>query len=394
VTPDSMIIDRAQPNVSGGGTYDRSTAPYMPFVLDEVIAPASLLNDTAILNTPIYLYLATGNFVWVCQNPFGPVDSLPAWNRISGDVVTGTLPAGKKKYITAITVSGDDDHMVYVGTNNGEIYRINRAHEPSFLCIDTDVMRIDGGALPNRWLTDLEIDPTNTSNLIATFGAFAPGDDRVYITTDAKGATPIWMSLQGNLEANLPVHSAAFHPDPTKKSIVLGTEEGAYYTADNYESGSVTWSKQSDGFGNVPVTDVVYRKYFIDQIDADDYKYGVDNTLFIATNGRGAFKSSTLVSRPEGQFGESGITLKAGPNPAVNFTKITFDLPQASQVKLDAFSLDGRPVAQLADGRFGQGSSDLLFNTKDLAAGMYLIHAVFTNSKGVYNTNVRIVVVK
>jgi hypothetical protein len=395
VNPDSMLIDRATTNVGGGGVYDRSTAPIMPFHLDEYIAPSALGNDTSIQNSPIYLFFASGNFVWVCQNPFGGIDSLPTWNRISNDLITQNLPGGKKKYITAITTSGDANHTVYVGTNAGEVFRILRGHEPSFLCVDTDVSRIDGGALPNRWITDIEVDPTNVNNVIVTFGAFATGDDRVFITNDAMAVAPTFRSIQGDLEANLPVHSAAFHPDATRKSIVIGTEEGLYITYSDYETvGAIDWSNESSAFGNVPVTDVNYRRYYIDFIDGANYKYVADNTLFIATHGRGAFKSTTLVSRPEGQFGDSDITIKAGPNPAVTATKITFDLPQVSEVQLTAYGLDGRPVAQLADGRFGAGATDVVFNTKDLAAGMYLVKAVFTNTSGVYQTNLRIVVVK
>ncbi len=394
VAPDSMLIDRKTTSVAGGGVYDRSAAPIMPFHLDEYIPSSVLGNDTSILNTPIYLYFASGNFLWVCINPFGPVDSLPTWNRISDDMILQNLPGGKKKYFTALTASGDANHTLYAATNSGEIYRIVRAHEPSFLCVTTDVVRIDGGTLPNRWITDLEVDPNNANNLIVTFGAFAPGDDRVYITNDAEAAVPTFRSLQGNLEADLPVHCAAFHPDPTKKSIVLGTEEGVYYTTDNYESGSVSWTNESAGIGNVPVTDVNYRRYYMEYIDGENYKYSPDNTLFIATHGRGAFKSASLVSSPEGKFTNSGISLKAGPNPAVTSTKITFDLPIASQVKIEAYGIDGRPAAQIANGHFGTGATDVTFNTKDLAAGIYLVNATFTNSKGVFQHNLRIVVLK
>ena len=251
------------------------------------------------------------------------------------------------------------------------------------------------GPMPKRLVTDLEVDPNNPSNLIVTFGGYPTGDDRVYITNDANAATPTFRSIQGNLEADLPVHSAAFYPDALHKSIVIGTEEGVYTTTSDYESGgSVTWNNESNGIGNVPVTDVNYRRYFLDYIDGQNYKYAVDNTLFIATHGRGAFKSATLVARPDAQVVGDGITIKAGPNPAVSSTEITFDLPQASQVKLEAYSIDGRPVAQIANSHFGAGTSSATFATRDLPAGIYLVNAVFTNAKGVYQTNLRIVVLK
>lgn len=395
VNPDSMVIDRATTNVGGGGVYDRSTAPVMPFHLDEYIAPASLANDTDILNTPIYMFLASGNFIWVCDNPFGGIDSLPKWTRITDDIVSpATFAGGRKHYITALTSSGDATHTVYAATNGGHVYRIVGAHDPLNLCVTTDVVRIDGGLLPSRWATDIEVDPTNPNNVIVTFGAFAPGDDRVWITNDANALAPTFRSLQGNLPANLPVHSAAFHPDPAHKSIVLGTEEGVYYTSGDYENSAVTWSNESGVVGNASVTDVNYRRWYMNYSDPGNYSYAPDNTLFIATQGRGAFKSASLVARPDAQVADSDIKIGAGPNPTVDATTIYFDLPAANDVKIEAFSIEGRPVKTLANGRFGAGNAQVQFDTHELPAGMYIVNATFTNSKGVYETNLRIVVVK
>lgn len=392
--PDSMLIDRATTSVGGGGVYDRSTAPIMPFCFDEYIHPDSLGNDTSILNSPMYLFLATGNFVWVCQNPFGPIDSVPTWNRVSNDMITQNLSSGRKKYFTAITSSNDANHYTYVATNNGEVWRLKGAHHPESFCVDTDAVRIDGGSLPQRWITDIEVDPSNTNNVIVTFGAYAAGDDRVWITNDATVATPTWRSLQGNLQADLPVHSAAFHPDPSMKSILIGTEEGIYGTDDNYEGGSVSWTYESNGVGLVPVTDITYRRWYMNYSDPGNYSYSPDNTLFIATHGRGAFKSSTLVSRKDPVVIGEGISLKAVPNPAVNSTDITFDLPSASKVRIQAYGLDGRPVGLLTDGQYGAGQSKVTFDTHTLAAGVYLVKAEFSTSKGSYQSNIRVVVVK
>ncbi len=389
---DSLFINRKNSGSAGGEIYDFSLAPLNPFFIDEYIPADSLGNDTSILNTPVYIYVASGHYIWTCRNPFGGVDSLPTWDRVSTRLINDELASGKQRYFTAMTGSNNADHYVYVATNAGEIFRIKGAHDPLNLCITTDVQRIDGGTLPSRWITDLEVDPKNTNILIATFGGFGTGDDRVYLSLNAEGATPTFQSLTSGLEANLPVHCAVFHPE--RGGIVLGTEEGAYYSTADYTVGAVNWVKESNAMGNVPVTDLNYRRYFKDMIDANNYKYAPDYTLFAATHGRGAFKSTSLVHAPEGEIANSGITVKAGPNPAMSFSKISFDLPQSGTVKMEAFGIDGRPVAQLADGRFGAGTTDLVFNTKDLAAGMYLVNAVFTNSQGVYRTNLRIVVVK
>jgi hypothetical protein len=392
----NMYIHRKGPNSKPEGIRDRSTAPIMPFCFDEYIEPASLSDDTLILKTPSYLFLAGGNFIWVCQNPFGGIDSLPTWNRVSRDFIQQDLPYGRKKYFTAIAATGDADHYVFVGTNNGEIVRLRGAHDPQQFCDSVDAVRISTGqGLPNRWISDIEVDPTNTSNLLVTFAGFPAGDDRVYICNNAKDSAPIFRSLQGNLPPDLPVHSAAFHPDPTQKSILIGTEKGIYGTTDDYESaGGVSWSFVGSDIGIVPVTDIAYRRWYMEFSDPANYHYAPDNTVFVATNGRGAFKSTSLVSRPEGVVSSSGIRLKAVPNPTVKSTALTFDLPQATHVKLSAFGIDGRPVAELTDSQFGAGQSSVDFNTQDLPAGIYLIAAQFSNANGIFLSNLRVVVIK
>ncbi len=392
-TPDSMIIDRTNTSVGGGGIKNRSNAPIMPFCMETYIPEASLASDSLIGTTPDHIYFCDAVFVWCVSSPFGGVDTLPRWNRISNNLIKASLNQGRREYFTAITVSGDADHDVYVGTNYGRLFRIHGANDPVNLCVDTDVIQMDTAlTLPERWITDLAVDPRNPNNLVITYGAFADGDDRVYISNDAKSADPTFRSIQGNLEANLPVHSAAFHPE--KKVLVIGTEEGVYATDSDFEAGGVTWSLENTGIGNVPVTDVNFRQYYIDYTSPSTYKYAKDNTLFVATNGRGAFKSATLVSREEESFVGSGIRLAAAPNPTVNETSIRFDLPQATKVKMQAFSIDGRMVADLVDRQYGAGADQVKFDTQDLPSGMYIVRAVFENGKGVYRSDLRIVVMK
>lgn len=397
-SPDSMIIDRANANVAGGALRDRPVVPINQYCFDEYIHPDSLGNDTSILRSPQYLFMTDANYIWVCLNPFGPIDSVPNWNRVSNtriNTLSPVPPNPRKRVFSAITSSNDAEHYIYAATNNGEVFRLHGAHDPLHYCVTTDEVRIDGGSLPQRWITDIEVDPSNTDNVIVTFGGYAPGDDRVWITNNATSATPTWRSIQGNLEADLPVHSAAFHADPAMKSILIGTEEGIYGTSSDYESGgSVTWSFEGNGVGLVPVTDIQYRRWVMVYSDPGNYSYVRDNTLFIATHGRGAFKSSTLVSRKDPVKVGDRISLKAVPNPTVSSTQITFDLPQSAKVRLQAFGIDGRPVAVLADGQYGAGKSQATFDTHTLPAGVYLIKAEFSTSKGTSQSNLRVVVVK
>ncbi|MFN1834821.1 T9SS type A sorting domain-containing protein [Balneola sp. MJW-20] len=74
---------------------------------------------------------------------------------------------------------------------------------------------------------------------------------------------------------------------------------------------------------------------------------------------------------------ESGLpteyTLKQNyPNPFNPTTQISFDLPAASEVRLDVYDMLGRRVATVVNERFTAGSHTVQFNANSLASGMYI----------------------
>lgn len=60
------------------------------------------------------------------------------------------------------------------------------------------------------------------------------------------------------------------------------------------------------------------------------------------------------------------------PNPFNPSTRITFSLPEASDVTLTVYSITGRQVATLARGLHASGTYEVMFDAGDLASGMYL----------------------
>lgn len=394
--PDSIFVDRANATSGSGGLYDVPTLPVNAWVLDEVIDPNSLGNDSLIKATPNWLYLCSRHFVWVCTNPFGGVDSIPNWNRISPDLVQDFFGTGQREFYSAIAVSGDNDHVVYVGTNTGKIFRIEDANDPINMDLATKIIRVDtmqSITMPNRWITDIEFDQGNPDNLIITYGAYAKGDDRVYITNNSKAASPEFRSLQGNLPADVPVYAAAFHPDANVDALLVGTDEGIWGTDSDYSSGSVTWSNESTNIGNVPVTDITFRRYHRNY-NGSFYTYTPDYSLFVATHGRGAFKSSTLVTRPTETVVNSGVNMALAPNPANEFASVHLQLDRPTKVTLEAYDLAGTKVALIRDRMYPAGQFGIDFDVRSLPAGVYLIKGEFSNKNGVYRETMKQIVIK
>ncbi len=63
------------------------------------------------------------------------------------------------------------------------------------------------------------------------------------------------------------------------------------------------------------------------------------------------------------------------PNPFNASTTITVALPQPSHLSLQIFNTTGQMVTSLAEGQYGQGYHDFVFNGNGLSSGIYFVHA-------------------
>lgn len=68
---------------------------------------------------------------------------------------------------------------------------------------------------------------------------------------------------------------------------------------------------------------------------------------------------------------ENHIEVKNMPNPFTSFTKITFSLTRAENVKIVVYNELGAEIAELANHEFGKGNHELRFDASDLPSGVY-----------------------
>ncbi len=162
-------------------------------------------------------------------------------------------------FINAIAVAEGNSNIIWVGHNNGEIYRTldGAGSAPAWT-------RMAQGVIPLRAVNRIVVDRDNPNHVMIALTGFVANN--LWQTTDG-GAT--WVSVTGNLP-QAPVfdvkrHSA--HP----AWLYTATSVGVFTS----EDGGNNWSTTNEGPANIRVREL----FWID-----------DNTLGAATFGRGMFK--------------------------------------------------------------------------------------------------------
>jgi photosystem II stability/assembly factor-like uncharacterized protein len=178
---------------------------------------------------------------------------------LSWDALTPVLDGSP---ISAIEVAPADSNAIYVGTENGGVFR-----------------SLDGGVtwsanltspdLPGVMVTRIETHPTDASDVYLTVGN--SGNSHVFRSRD-NGST--WADIDGGKLPDVPHSALLIRPDKPKE-LYVACDVGVFMTRD----GGTTWRDATGALPNVMVVDVVFHE--------------ATRTLFAATYGRSIW-SATL----------------------------------------------------------------------------------------------------
>lgn len=193
-------------------------------------------------NNPLRLF-AGGNKLWRCPNSRDPVNNM-IWETIK----PVTTPI--ESYISAIAVTPSNSNQVWVGHNNGSVFRTYNGTDPSPTWTQLSLF-------PHRQITRIAVGPSYT---YVALGGFASGNLWRYDGT-------LWTDISGLLP-RIPIYSIA--PSPNYPNVVyIGTEIGVFASS----TAGNTWSPGNRGPANTPVMDMFW----------------MGNKLTAVTFGRGIF---------------------------------------------------------------------------------------------------------
>jgi len=312
--------------VSGSDRFNWST----PFIIDP--------------ENPVKLYLGS-------HRVYKSTNRASQWTAISPDLTNGP-PSGNQVYgtITTIAAAASDSNVVYVGTDDGNVW-VTRDGGLNWTHISS--------SLPVRWITRVAVDPYNAMIAYVTLSGYRYDDylPHVFRTTNAGTS---WQDISSTLpteQASLPdtpVNDIIIDPNIAGR-LYVGTDVGVFYT----DSLGVNWNYLGTELPNSPVTDLVL--------------HNPTRTLIAATYGRSMYSIDlTLITEAENEKSpvEDFILYQNYPNPFNPATTINYQIPELSFVTLKVYDVLGSEIATLVDEEKPIGIYEVEFDAQSATGGL------------------------
>lgn len=196
-------------------------------------------------------------------------DAAENWSRIRGFISDTTK-------CSAIDVANGNSDLIWVGYSDGQVaYTLNgTAASPAWHRVDNHAT-----TLPDRYVTDIAINPNDHNEVYVTFGGYHP--DNVWFTSDGGGS---WENRSGYVPNNLPalqVNTVRVHPI-NRNWVYIGTDMGVF-SSDNK---GLNWSvdpRYASENNELPAN-----------VEVDEIFWQGNEYLIAATHGRGMYRSHPL----------------------------------------------------------------------------------------------------
>jgi photosystem II stability/assembly factor-like uncharacterized protein len=281
----------------------------------------------------------------------------------SDTITTASLSATTKAEITFVAVSKKPAGVVYAGTSNREVYRVDNAYSAQPKLTRLGINRLPGSG----YVSGIAIDPEDANKLLVCFSNY---NATSLVYSSDGGQT--WYLVGGNLEGT--VNSSSTNPSVRcvniltdhngKRHYFAGTSIGLWHTdslvpATSAGSNVTAWEQESpDGIGAAVVTDIRVRQ-------SDGY-------IAVATHGNGVFDSYYFGAKRPTAFLQAA-NIKLYPNPAANEIYFSFSPEDDHDLEGIIIDLMGRRIKTAFKGFFVAGNYTLRIPLDDMPTGYYIM---------------------
>ena len=176
-------------------------------------------------------------------------DGGESWTAISPDLTTNPKQLdpnpGYRIYgtITTVAAAKSDGDVLYVGTDDGLLWRTSNLGKSWTRLSDPDLPK-------GTWVTRVAIDEKDADVVYATYSGFRDGNDEAHVVRSTNGGRT-WSDISGNLP-NAPVNEII----TVGKHLVVGTDVGVFVGKADGRS----WLSLGNDLPLVPVFDLRYHE--------------------------------------------------------------------------------------------------------------------------------------
>ncbi len=162
------------------------------------------------------------------------------WAPISQDLTDGIIYGPRFHTVTALAESAKVAEKMMAGTSDGNVWK----REP------TGNWENITGALPDRFVTCVQLSPTVSQRLFVTHSGFRNDEYIPHVhRSDDNGAT--WSDISGDLP-QMPVNDIYILPGHADSLLFVATDAGVYFTKNSGQS----WSRLGGNMPVIPVFDL------------------------------------------------------------------------------------------------------------------------------------------
>jgi hypothetical protein len=175
--------------------------------------------------------------------------------------------------ISAIAVAQGNSAIIWVGHNDGSVYRTANGTDasPTWNLVSNG----SSGTAQGRIVSRIVIDKDDPTKVYVSYGGY--NNNNLWLGTN-NGTTWTDLNSLGRVLPSVPIFGFARH-QLNASWLYAGTEVGLFTSQD----GGTTWSTSNDGPANVEIADLAWRD---------------NTTLIAATHGRGMFLMSSCGTQP------------------------------------------------------------------------------------------------
>jgi len=373
------IIFKATKHYSSGEVLTITSKNNAPVTFNYTLEQDMEDGDSVIIIDPIQSKLVVGgtNFIKFTRTPLNFTTDIPTYYTIN---VAGAGLVTKIEFTK-------DGNAVYFGTDEGKVFRVSDLNnlfgvvQPSQVSDLVTIKEVYSAS--GRYVTSIALDPNNPDHMIVTLGNYG-NNSYVYRCVNLTSENPVFTSVQGNLPA-MPVYSSLIEMH-NSNYVIIGTEEGVFST-NNIGATNVEWTMENTGMDRVPVLMIRQQTKNLPEIA----NFG---SIYIATHGRGIFRSDRFVGIPENESPSASMNenslVKIFPNPVTSTTNFEFNLKANSNVVIEVYNLSGQIVKSVNVMSCQAGMNTVLFDATTLSKGNYIVRM----KAGKQNILGRFVVVK